>query len=122
MAAKAPTSHPLDPLSAAEIQQTVSIVRATHQNVYFNIVSLHEPRKAEMSQWLANKSSAARPHRMADVCVIAPGGKVGDGVVDIEAKKIVQWDWISGMQPIVSCGRQGKKGLSSQTNSLLDHS
>lgn len=39
---------------------------------------------------------------MADVCVIAPGGKVGDGVVDIAGKKIVEWNWVTGMQPIVS--------------------
>ncbi|KAK3192072.1 peroxisomal copper amine oxidase [Lecanicillium sp. MT-2017a] len=94
--------HPLDPLSAAEIQQTVTIVRGTHQNVYFNIVSLHEPRKAEMSKWLENKSSNQRPRRMADVCVIAPGGKVGDGVVDIAGKKIVEWNWVTGMQPIIT--------------------
>ncbi len=102
MSANTSASHPLDPLSAEEIQRTIAIVRATHQNVYFNIVSLHEPRKAEMSKWLENRSSAARPRRVADVCVIAPGGRVGDGVVDIETKKIVEWNWVTDMQPIVS--------------------
>lgn len=108
MASNAPTVHPFDPLSPTEIQQTVAIVRATHQNVYFNIVSLHEPRKVEMLQWLAKNTAATKPRRMADVCVIAPGGRVGDGIVDISGKAIVQWRWISGQQPIVSAQRQQK--------------
>lgn len=98
----AQTPHPLDPLSAVEIQQTVFVVRASRQDVYFNVVSLHEPRKAEMLKWLENKSLAVKPRRMADVCVIAPGGKVGDGIVDIEGRKIVKWNWVTGVQPIVS--------------------
>lgn len=95
------STHPLDPLGAAEIQSAVRIVRAAHQNVCFNIVSLHEPRKGAMLQWLANPANA-KPRRIADVCVIAPGGKVGEGLVDIAAKKIVEWGWITGKQPIIT--------------------
>lgn len=94
--------HPLDPLTSGEIQATVAIVRESHKNVHFNIVSLHEPRKAEMSKWLAQRSSDSKPRRMADVCVIAPGGKVGDGLVDLNSRKIAEWKWTSEVQPIVS--------------------
>ena len=92
-------AHPLDPLSASEIQTSVSVVRQEHQNVFFNIISLHEPRKAAMTQWL--EQGGGRPRRIADVCVIAPGGKVGEGLVDVAARKIVEWNWISDLQPIV---------------------
>ncbi|KID94652.1 peroxisomal copper amine oxidase, partial [Metarhizium majus ARSEF 297] len=98
----ATTHHPLDPLSAEEIEAAVAIVRETHQIVKFQIVSLHEPRKATMLKWLADRSDATKPPRVADVSVIAPGGKVGDGLVDLEKKQIVQWEWINGQQPIIT--------------------
>lgn len=98
----APTQHPLDPLSATEIQNVISIVRKTHKNVNFHVVSLHEPRKAGMTKWLAERSNATKPPRVADVSVIAPGGKVGDGLVDLGKSQIVQWEWVNGRQPIVS--------------------
>lgn len=96
------TPHPLDPLTSAEIQAAVALVRAAHDKVHFNIVSLHEPRKAEMSKWLQGRSPSLTPRRMADVCVIAPGGKVGDIIVDLQSKKIVSCGWVDGVQPIVS--------------------
>ncbi|KAJ3492182.1 hypothetical protein NLG97_g5457 [Lecanicillium saksenae] len=102
MASQGLPPHPLDPLSASEIQQAVAIVRAAHENVYFNILSLHEPRKAELTAWLQDRSSNTRPRRVADVCVIAPGGKVADGLVDLADKAIVQWNWVSGKQPIIT--------------------
>lgn len=96
------SSHPLDPLTSVEIQAVVAIVRESHKNVYFNIVSLHEPRKADMSKWLAQRSPNSKPRRVADVCVIAPGGKVGDGLVDLSSKRIAEWKWTTEVQPIVS--------------------
>ena len=94
--------HPLDPLSSEEIQSAVSIVKASHGQVKFNAVSLHEPRKVAMTKWLADRSPAQVPPRVADVTVIAPGGGVGDGLVDLGSKRIIQWNWVEGMQPIVS--------------------
>lgn len=94
--------HPLDPLSGEEIRAAIASVRASHRNVQFNVVSLHEPRKAEMTRWLEHRTVATRPPRVADVTVIAPGGKVGDGLVNLESKRITQWEWVEGKQPIVS--------------------
>lgn len=102
MASNAALRHPLDPLSANEIGTAISVVRASHRNVQFNVVSLHEPRKAAMTRWLENRSAATKPPRVADVTVIAPGGKVGDGLVDLGTKRITQWQWVEGKQPIVS--------------------
>lgn len=98
-------SHPLDPLSSAEIRTAISIVREANQDVNFNVVSLQEPRKAAMTKWLESRSPTTKPPRIADVTTISPGGKVGDGLVDISSGKIVKWEWVDGMQPIV---RQSK--------------
>lgn len=93
--------HPFDPLSAAEIESAISIVKKAHGDVFFNVVSLREPRKAEMTAWLANPTKVAKPVRVADVVVIAPGGKVFDGLVDLSTGSIVSWELLDGLQPIV---------------------
>lgn len=94
--------HPLDPLSLDEIQTAISVVKKTHGDVFFNVVSMHEPRKAELTAWLANPQRAPRPARVADVVVIAPGGKVYDGLVDLKTSTITHWEQLDGAQPIVS--------------------
>lgn len=94
--------HPLDPLSAAEIEKAIAAVTAAHGEVFFNVVSLHEPRKAEMTAFLASPTTAPRPARIADVVVIAKGGKVYDGLVDIASGAITKWELMEGVQPIVS--------------------
>lgn len=94
--------HPLDPLSLDEIQTAISVVKKAHGNVFFNVVSLHEPRKVEMTAWLAAAAETTpRPARVADVVVIAPGGKVYDGLVDLKTATITHWEQLDGMQPIV---------------------
>ncbi|KAJ2987755.1 hypothetical protein NUW58_g4332 [Xylaria curta] len=103
--ATAPTSglplHPLDPLSGAEIQFAIDVVTKAHGELFFNVVSLHEPRKAEMTRWLEN-ASAPRPTRIADVVVVAPGGKVYDGFVDLASGAIIKWELLDGLQPIIT--------------------
>jgi primary-amine oxidase len=101
----ADVSHPFDPLSLGEIETAIAIVKKAHGDVFFNVVSLQEPRKAEMTAWLAAPETAPRPKRVADVVVIAPGGNVYDGLVDLAEGKITKWDLLDGEQPIVS--RQG---------------
>jgi primary-amine oxidase len=93
--------HPFDPLSAAEIESAISIVKKAHGNVVFNVVSLQEPRKAEMTKWLENPTSP-KPNRIADVVVIAEGGQIYDGLVNLKAGQIVSWELLDGLQPIVS--------------------
>ncbi|KAJ0119749.1 peroxisomal copper amine oxidase [Diaporthe amygdali] len=94
--------HPFDPLSLEEIETVITSVKKTHGDVFFNVVSLHEPRKAEMSAWLADPEKAPRPVRVADVVVIAPGGKVFDGLVDIKTASITHWEQLDGLQPIIT--------------------
>lgn len=101
VAGTAPRPHPFDPLSEAEIERAVSIVRKEHDSLYFNTVTLWEPRKVEMLKWLADPNHTPRPHRVADVVAIAKGDKVYDGLVDLEEGKIVKWEAAEGVQPLV---------------------
>lgn len=96
-----PPPHPFDPLSNAEIESAVQVISKEHGKLFYNAVTLREPKKLEMLRWLEN-TSAARPTRIADVVAIAPGGKVYDGLVDLKARKIVKWEQLSGVQPLVS--------------------
>jgi len=95
------TPHPFDPLDPSELDVTVSVVKKAHGDVIFKGVSVQEPRKAEMLKWLETQTEELRPARIADVTVIAPGGKVYDGLVDIKNAKILEWKFIDGVQPIV---------------------
>jgi len=94
--------HPLDPLSGAEIEQAVAIVRKEHAGLFFNAVTLWEPRKADMMAWVADPKSTPRPHRVADVVAIGRGSKVYDGIVDLTEGKLVKWELTEGVQPLVA--------------------
>jgi Cu2+-containing amine oxidase len=94
--------HPFDPLGLGEIEKVVALVKKAYGDVFFNVVSLHEPRKAEMMTWLEKPSEETRPPRIADVVVIAPGGSVYDGLVDLKDGSITKWELMPGVQPIVS--------------------
>ena len=97
-----PAPHPFDPLSNAEIETAVSLVRKEHGKLHYNAVTLWEPRKAEMLKWLEDPAHTPKPSRVAEVVAIAPGGKVYDGLVDLREGKIVKWEALDGVQPLVS--------------------
>ncbi|KAI1080019.1 copper amine oxidase [Whalleya microplaca] len=94
--------YPLDPLNPQEIESAISVVKKAHGELFFNVVSLHEPRKAEMVRWLEDPTGTPRPARIADIVVIAPGGKVYDGLVDLASGKITKWELLDGLQPIIT--------------------
>ena len=99
-----PRPHPFDPLSLDEIEETVSIIRQEHDALYYNAITLQEPRKAVMTTWLNDPEHSPRPPRVADVVAIGKGSKVFDGLVDLDAKKIIQWEVTEGVQPLVRRG------------------
>ena len=94
--------HPFDPLSAEEIRQVVEIVQKSHNQVAFITVTLWEPRKQAMLEWLNAPSETTRPHRVADVVITGSGSKVYDAVVDLTECKILSWECMEGVQPMVS--------------------
>ena len=101
VAGTTPPPHPFDPLSAAEIEEAVALVNKEHGPLYYNAVTVWEPRKREMLAWLADPDHTNRPHRVADVVAIKRGGTVYDGLVDLDEGKILKWESTEGVQPLV---------------------
>lgn len=95
---KGPPKHPLDPLDAREIAAAVAVVRAEKGSLYFNTITLLEPRKKDMLRWLADTSSR-RPARVADVIATTKDGQVNDMWVDLDKRAIVKSDVVEGVQP-----------------------
>ncbi|KAK4569932.1 peroxisomal copper amine oxidase [Recurvomyces mirabilis] len=94
--------HPFDPLSTDEIAAAVAIVRKEHADLFFNAVTLWEPRKEEMLKWQSSPQTAPKPRRVADVVAIGRGSKVYDGLVDLHEGRIVQWELTEGVQPLIT--------------------
>jgi primary-amine oxidase len=93
--------HPFDPLTESEIEQAVAVIRKEHSDVFFNAVTLWEPRKAEMMKWIKDTQHTPRPPRVADVVCIGRGSKVFEGIVDLKEDKIINWEQKDGVQPLV---------------------
>ena len=95
-------AHPFDPLNADEIEAAVATVNKEHESLFYNAVTVQEPRKAAMQAWLSDPEHTQRPHRIAEVVAVGKGSKVYDGLVDLQEKKIIQWECIEGVQPLVN--------------------
>lgn len=103
--ASASPPHPFDPLSATEIERAADIVRAVHsdKDIYFNTITVQEPRKEEMKAWLANPTAASRPRRKAEVVVISKlTTRSFDAIVDLESSRIELWIELENQQPIIT--------------------
>ena len=75
--------HPLDPLSADEIERAVACVRSARElggGVRFVSVELREPAKPELAAWAGG---GALPPREAALVVLA-GGVTHEAVVDLD--------------------------------------
>jgi primary-amine oxidase len=83
--------HPFDPLTELEIEHAVALIRKEHSEVFFNAVTLWEPRKAEMMRWIKDPTHTPRPARVADVVCIGRGSKVFEGIVDLNVSKVLSW-------------------------------
>ncbi|KIW71371.1 hypothetical protein PV04_03548 [Phialophora macrospora] len=94
--------HPLDPLTALEIDTAVSILRSQYGKLYYNAVTLFEPPKAQMLKWLADPDHTPRPNRVADIVVITTDGKVYDGHVDLTEHKVIKWEHTPNVQPLIT--------------------
>ena len=92
--------HPLDPLTEDEIAIVVDLVRKERSDVAFNSVSLLEPKKKDLKDWLASPNTDL--HRSADVIASGPGSKVYDVVVDLTAKRISRWEEPTGVFPSIT--------------------
>ena len=87
-------NHPLDPLSAEEIERAVSIVRASgglDPSTWFETIALDEPSKDELVQ-----DSCAR--RAFVTCYDPASGHVYDGTIDLQSGSLERWDHRAGAQ------------------------
>ena len=91
-------AHPLDPLTAAEIEQAAALCRERHPSEHMRFVSiaLHEPPKAEVYAFDAESP----PIRRAFIVAIERGeGTVYEGVVNLDGGSVETWEICPGVQP-----------------------
>ena len=97
----ASTGHPLDPLSAAEVERAWEIVRterALGPRVRAIFIMLHEPAKKVV---LAHRPGDA-VERAAFVVLIDSGpGKTYEAVVSLSAARVLSWEHVPGAQPAI---------------------
>lgn len=104
-------SHPLDPLSGEEMKAAAAIVKATYPDklLTFNVISLADPKKVEFLAWDADHANAPVPAREVDIVALEAGvSGVWEGLVDLTASKVVSWEKIDGVQPILTFEDLGK--------------
>jgi len=97
IAAPTEARHPLDALTAAEIETVVNVLRAAghvQERSDFPVLTLHEPAKAAVLSWQAGKSF----ERQAEV-VLADASGVFEGLVDIRAGQLLSWKQRRDVQP-----------------------
>lgn len=94
--------HPLDPLSSLEIETATSLLRREKGQLYYNAVTLLEPKKAELLPWLSDSDHNQRPARIADVVAISPDGKLMEGHIDLTEQKILSWEHTPNVQPLIT--------------------
>lgn len=95
-------THPLDPLTPAEIAEIAAIlqadgrVQASHQ---FPDISLREPPKTEVLAW--RPGLPFRREAMALVLDL-PANRLHEVLVDLRARRVLSWRHIPGSQPLMT--------------------
>ena len=93
--------HPLDPLSAVEIERAVSILKTDTRfpkNALFSTVQLSEPSKDTVLNF-----KTGSPIRRAAFTIIfdREKNKTIESTVDLNAGKVLTWNDVPGVQPLV---------------------
>ncbi|MEP7259162.1 MAG: primary-amine oxidase [Flavitalea sp.] len=102
------TSHPLEPLTQAEIGSVVAILRADKSltaSVRFISVALKEPSKLQVKNFLSNPEKDA-PREAFVVLFDNSKNECYETVVSIAEKKVLSWKHIPGVQPTMSSDEQ----------------
>ena len=103
------TGHPLEPLTAAEVQQAVRILKATDKvkpTTRFVSVSLHEPPKDQVHGFTTKKPLAR--HAFA-VMFDNAANLASEAVVSLAEGaegKITSWKDVPGVQPTMTVDEQ----------------
>jgi primary-amine oxidase len=95
----AEVAHPLEMLTAAEVQRAVAVLRDSGRlldGALFASIVLHEPVKAALAQW---KPGDPVERRVRAVIVPGPECGVVEAIVDVGAGVIESWDEIAHVRP-----------------------
>ena len=94
--------HPLDPLTAEEIASAAGVLRAAPgfpRGALFSTIVLQEPEKGEV---LAHQPGAPMGRRAFSVVLDRRGNRTFEAAVDLDAKRLVSWSEVKGVQPLVT--------------------
>lgn len=97
----AQTLHPLDPLTSDEIKAAAGVITALPQfpgGSLFSTIVLKEPLKKEV---LNHKPGAPVSRQAFAVVLDRKGNRTFEAVVDVKAVRLVSWEQIKGVQPLV---------------------
>lgn len=89
--------HPLDGLTASESWTAYQVLQASGKvdaKTRYPMVQLKEPPKQEVLAW-----KPGQPMRREALWVVKQGKQTFEAVVDVNAKKLVSWAEIKGVQP-----------------------
>jgi primary-amine oxidase len=100
-AVQAAVTHPLDPLTAAEITTAFQVIEAYSQfphGAFFPTVGLKEPSKSEVLAW-----SPGQPFQREAFANVfdRKNNRLFEAVVDLRQQKVVSWVERPGSQPAV---------------------
>jgi len=99
--APAQVQHPLDPLSAAEIETAAKALAAAPQFPKlsnFATIVLKEPPKADV---LSYRPGTPFARQAFAVILDRPRNRAFEAVVDVKAARVVSWTEVKGVQPAV---------------------
>ena len=100
--AAASRSHPLDPLSAAEIEAASAAVASAAglaPSARFVYISLYEPAKADV---IAFEAGDPAPERLVKVVLRERAERASyEGIVAVDRAEVRSWRRVDGMQPSV---------------------
>ncbi|MEX2222038.1 MAG: primary-amine oxidase [Candidatus Rokuibacteriota bacterium] len=95
------SAHPLDPLSAAEIERAWEIVRAERAlgpRVRAIFIMLHEPAKKVV---LEHRPGDPVERAASVVLVDSAAGKTYEAIVSVSQGRVRSWEHVSGAQPAI---------------------
>jgi primary-amine oxidase len=97
-----PATHPLDPLSAAEIEAAAAAAKTSQGlggTARFVYISLYEPAKAEV---VAFEQGGPAPERLVKVVIRERAERATyEGIVALPQAEVVSWKKVPGVQPSV---------------------
>ncbi|HMG99566.1 MAG TPA: primary-amine oxidase [Gaiellales bacterium] len=96
-----PAPHPLDPLSADELERAVACVRSARDlggAVRFVCVELRDPDKSQLASW---RAGGTPPPREAALVVLV-AGRTYEAVVGLDADTLLTWEHVPGAQAAVT--------------------